>query len=109
MNLQQLIEKIEGKVLTTTKDREITCGFVCDLLSWVIANGQKGMAWVTLQTNMNVIAIAALHEIACVILPANITMPEEVLNKAIEENVVVISSPKNAFEICGILYEAGIR
>ena len=34
------------------------------------------MAWVTVQTHLNVIAVASLGDMACIILPENITMEE---------------------------------
>ena len=44
-----------------------------------MARGKPGMAWVTVQTHLNVVAVASLHEMACIILPEDIRM-DEVLN-----------------------------
>lgn len=67
------------------------------------------MAWVTVQKHMNVIAVAALHEMSCIILPLDITMEQEQLDKAAQEGIAVIRSPLSAYEICGRLYAAGLR
>ena len=93
---------------TLSDDREVTCGYVCDLLSWVMSHGDIGMAWVTVQTHMNVIAVAVLSEMACVILPEGIDMEEESLAKAVAENMVVLQSPLTAFDICGRMAAKGI-
>lgn len=39
MTIQELAALIEGEVQTKTVDtgREVTCGYTCDLLSWVMA------------------------------------------------------------------------
>ncbi len=105
MKVSELATLIEAKKLTAevTEDREILCGYVCDLLSWVMAHGEEGMAWVTVQTHLNVIAVAALAEMACVILPEGITMEQDVLDKANAEEMCVLSSPLTAYEICGRL------
>ena len=109
MRLTQLKALIEGAALTEPMEaREIACGYVCDLLSWVMARGEQGMAWVTVQTHLNVIAVASLHEMACVILPDGIQMEEPVLDKAREEGIAVVTSPLSAFEICGRLSAAGL-
>ncbi len=110
MKVSDLASLIEARKLTTevTEDREILCGYVCDLLSWVMAHGEEGMAWVTVQTHLNVIAVAALAEMACVVLPEGITMEQEVLDKANAEEMCVLSSPLTAYEICGRLAGQGI-
>ena len=66
------------------------------------------MAWVTVQTHMNVVAVAVLSEMACIILPENIDMEEESLKKAVDEEMVVLSSPLSAYEICGRMAAKGI-
>ena len=110
MKVSDLASLIEARKLTTevTEDREILCGYVCDLLSWVMAHGEEGMAWVTVQTHLNVVAVAALAEMACVILPEGIDMEQDVLDKANAEEMCVLSSPLTAYEICGRLAGQGI-
>ncbi|MBR6890948.1 MAG: AraC family transcriptional regulator [Clostridia bacterium] len=110
MKVSDLASLIGARKLTegVTEDREILCGYVCDLLSWVMAHGEEGMAWVTVQTHLNVIAVAALAEMACVVLPEGITMEQDVLDKANAEEMCVLSSPLTAYEICGRLAGQGI-
>ena len=110
MTVQQLMDLTSSRSLTgsTLAGREITCGFACDLLSWAMAKGRSGMAWITVQTHMNVVAVATLHEMACVVLPEGIRMEGPPLEKALEEGVLVLSSPLNAYEISGRLYAAGL-
>ena len=110
MLVSDLIPLIEAKNLTpsVSADREVTCGYVCDLLSWVMSHGDSGMAWVTVQTHLNVIAVAVLSEMACVILPEGIDMEQESLDKAVQEGMVVLQSPLTAFEICGRMAAKGV-
>ena len=110
MTVKDLIDLIEAKDMTPEADKEteVSCGYTCDLLSWVMAHGEEGMAWVTVQTHLNVIAVAALAEMACVILPEGITMEQEVLDKANAEEMTVLASPLTAYEICGRLAAQGI-
>lgn len=109
MDFKQLVGLVQGSTLSAPEmERPLTCGYVCDLLSWVMARGQPGMAWVTVQTHLNVIAVASLHEMACVILPDGIVMEEEVLQKAREEGIAVVTSPLSAYHICGLLTGGGL-
>ena len=109
MKLSELVQCIDATMLVEgNEDAEILCGYTCDLLSWVMAHGAPGMAWVTVQTHLNVIAVAVLSEMACVILPENIDMEQESLNKARSEGMAVLKSPLTAYEICGRLFAQGI-
>ena len=85
-----------------------TSGCACDLLSWVMAHGCGDMAWVTVQTHMNVIAVAALLDFACVIVPNGLKMPPDVIAKADEEGIAVLESELDAFTICGMMYSGGV-
>ena len=111
MTINDAVRLTGAKVVTPDVDveREISTGCVCDLLSWVMTHGRANMAWVTVQTHMNVIAVAALLEFSCVILPNGIDMPQNVVDKAIEEGIAVLQSPMNAYEVCGCLYSAGLK
>ncbi len=110
MKICELIPLIEAVNRTpgADTDKEVLCGYTCDLLSWVMAHGQEGMAWVTVQTHMNVIAVAVLSEMACVILPEGIQMEKESLDKAADEGMCVLESPLSGYEICGRLHGAGV-
>lgn len=109
MLLTDLAKLINANVITCpSSPREVACAYTCDLLSWVMAKGKPGLAWVTVQTHMNVIAIASLHDIACIICPEGIQMEAPCLEKAEQEGIAVLFSEKTAYEICGLLYKAGV-
>ena len=111
MTVQERMTLIEAKDMTpeTDKGREVSCGYTCDLLSWVMAHGAEGMAWVTVQTHMNVIAVASLMEMAAVIIPEGIEMEGPSLEKAKEEGISVLESPLTAYEICARLAANGLQ
>ncbi len=110
MNVSDIMHLIDACSLTpeVAPEKEVTCGYVCDLLSWVMAHGEEGMAWVTVQTHLNVVAVAALAEMACVILPEGIVMETECIEKATAEGLCVLSSDLTAYEICGRIAAQGI-
>lgn len=110
MTIAELIAITESTDMTpaTDKSASVSCGYTCDLLSWVMAHGKAGMAWITVQTHINVIAVAALMDMACVILPEGIEMEEAPLKKAAEEGVTVLQSPLTAYELCARMAAAGL-
>ena len=110
MTVQELIALTGAKDRTpdSPKTQEVTCGYTCDLLSWVMAHGKAGMAWVTVQTHMNVIAVASLMEMAAVIIPEGIQIEEASLAKAREEGICVLESERTAYELCALMAQAGL-
>lgn len=111
MTIRDFVELTGAKILTPGVDveREITCGYSCDLLSWVMSHGASGMAWITVQTHMNVIAVATLMDMAAVIVPEGISVDQEVVDKAAEEDIALIASGLTAYELCGRMYQAGVK
>ena len=110
MNVAELAQILDAKVLNPGVDlnREVESGYVCDLLSWVMAKGAPGCAWITVMNHMNVIAVAALLDLSCVIIPESIEVDQGVLDKALEEGIPVFSSDKTGFELAGLLYAKGL-
>ena len=110
MLVGELAEKAGWAVVNpeVSLEREITAGCCCDLLSWVIAAGEPGIAWVTVRTHMNVVAVASLREVACIILAGGNTMPGEVLQKASQEGIPVLATRATSYEACRVMALMGI-
>lgn len=112
MNLQQIIEKLELNVLTELRDfTGITPqgGYTSDLLSCVMAGAKNGNLWVTLQAHLNIVAVASMLEVAAVIITENAQPDETTITKANEQGIILLSTPKFSYEICGSLWELNIR
>lgn len=102
MFIEQLIREIDGCVLAGDgdfKNLKIENVYICDLLSWVMSHAQKGDAWITVLTNVNVPAVALMTEVSCVIIPEDIQVEELTLRKARENGIVIIGTKYNSFEI----------
>jgi predicted transcriptional regulator len=107
MNVKDVHQALGLKIFGGEKglSREVTDGYVSDLLSDAMGYATEGMAWMTLQTHLNVVAIASLKDLAAVIL-VNGNLPEkDTLAKANEENIPVLGTKLNTFEIAGKLYQ----
>ena len=110
MKVIELMELLDAKCLTpdANLEAEISCGYSCDLLSWVLAHGKAGMAWCTVQTHVNVIAVSVLMEMACVILVEGVEPEEASLKKAIDEEMPILATEKTAYEVCVLMGKAGV-
>ncbi len=110
MKLNEIVEKLgfEVKVGADHLDMEITGGYASDLLSDVLANGEEGNIWVTLQTHQNIVAIASIKELAGIVLVNGRQPTEETVSRAEEEDIPLMISSLPAFELIGRLYEMGI-
>ncbi|MDA3810038.1 MAG: hypothetical protein PF518_06845 [Spirochaetaceae bacterium] len=110
MTIKELIEKIPMEIVSgeNSLNREITRGFSSDMMSNVIANGGEGDVWLTFQTHLNVIAIALMKKMSCVILIQNRALIPQALEKAQNENIPVLMSSLSAYELSGRLFKLGI-
>lgn len=106
MKVKELVEKLGLKVLAGEKglERDIDGCYVSDLLSDVMGNADAGNVWVTLQTHKNVMAVASLKELSCVILVKNLTANDDTLSQANEEELAVLQTSLPTYEIVGQIY-----
>ncbi len=106
MTLGQLAEKLQFEVLTgdVNLEKNIRAGYVSDLLSDVIANAEEDSVWVTVQRHINILGVAKLKEIAGIIIPRNLHVENEIIEKAKSEGIAILKDYRSAFEIAGLVY-----
>jgi hypothetical protein len=112
MNLQQMIDRLELRVLTHPDDFnsiELTSGYTSDLLSCVMAGAKAKCIWVTLQAHANIVAVAKLLDIGAIIITEGAQPDQATISKANEQAIPLLSSPRSTFEIVGELWEMGLR
>lgn len=109
MLVSEFVKASGGRVLTGDyDDRTIDSGYTCDLLSHVMGKGSADMAWITVQAHMNVIAVAALLDFACVIIPEGLPVEETIVSKAAQEDIILISCTQTAYELVVLLAQSGV-
>jgi hypothetical protein len=89
-------------------DRDVTGGYVSDMLSDVIAHSKMGNVWVTLQTHLNIIPVASMKELSGIIIVNGRQPDKDTLKKAEEEKVPILGTDMRAFQVVGKLYQLGI-
>ena len=110
MKVKDIVKELNLIVLSgqSNLEKEIEGAYTCDLLSWVMSHGNKGMAWVTVQVHPNVVAIAVLLEFSCIIIPEDIPVEKISLEKSEAEGIPILMSSESAYSICGKLKKMGI-
>lgn len=102
MNVGEFAQKLNARVLTGDAGigKEITGVYACDLLSRVMSHAAKGDAWITVHTHLNIVAVAVLTEVSCIILPESIPIEDQTLKKAVEEGIPILSTDLDCYGIC---------
>lgn len=99
MTVAQLAEKHALKALAMPDpDREVKGCYIGDLLSWVMGRAQANSAWITIMSNINIAAVAALSDVSMVILAEDVVPDENVIKTAESKNVNIVTSSLPAFE-----------
>jgi len=110
MKLEDIVSKLDLEVLSGRKnlDREVTRGYASDLMSDVIANAGNNDIWVTLQTHLNIVAVASMKELSGIVLINGRRPEKETLDRAVQEEIPILVSSLPSFEVVGRLYSYGI-
>ena len=105
MTVETLKEKLSlNPVSLPLPEREIDGAYIGDLLSWVMGRASCNNVWITIMSNVNVIAVASLVDVSCVILAEGVTLEDDVRRTAIEKSVNVLSSSLSAYDLATELY-----
>ncbi len=104
MTVKQLVDAYGYRVLCMPdENREVVGGYAGDLLSWVMGRLEADNAWVTIMSNVNIVAVATLADPSCIILSEGVTPEEDVLTRAIQQGVNILSTDKTTFSVCAEL------
>lgn len=110
MKLRKIAEELNLVVLAGDEllEHTVSGGYVSDMLSDVLAHCAPDCLWVTRQAHQNVLAVASLLGLRAVVM-VNCPVPGTLIEKAREENLVLLKSDLLAFELVGRLYSLGLR
>lgn len=101
MTVSEFVNKTGLKVLTKPdfSDREINGCYIGDLLSWVMGRAEQDNVWITIMSNINIVAVAALVDMSCIILAEGVAVEDDVIKKADEQGIIILSTPKTGYDM----------
>lgn len=106
MTVNDICKRIDATVVCGDVSKPFDGVYVGDLLSRAMSHVESDNLWVTIMSNVNVVAVATLTEPAAVILAEEVELQPDALAGAKENGITVLSSPLSAFDICARLHEA---
>src|SRR5512143_59357 len=110
MQLKEVVQLIEGKVLTdgAWQTLEIQGGCGADLMSDVLAAAQPQALLLTGLCNPQVVRTAQMADVAAIVFVRGKVPVQDVIDLANAELIPLITTPYGTFELCGRLYKAGL-
>ena len=103
MTVNELMEKYALTPVTIPDgDRDIAGGYCGDLLSWVMGRAHQDNVWITIMSNMNIVAVASLSDVSAVVLAEGVTLDQGVTDTATAKGVNILASEKSAFELAAM-------
>jgi len=109
--LSQIAKELRLKKISAADSEEkfVRGVYVADLLSLVLANARHNDLWLTHQGHQNIVALASLLELSCVVIAGGMVCQEETVRMANAENIPLYISKLPIFELAGRLYTLGLK
>ncbi len=110
MKVSELAEKFNLSYASgeAAYDREVNGCYIGDLLSLAMAKLDMENIWITIQTNINVVAVASLKDASCVIVADGFHLDEDAKAKAEAEEIIILETELSAYDMAKKLVEIGI-
>lgn len=98
-----LVNENFSSVTLPDGDRVIKDVYIGDLLSWVMGRAKSDDAWITIMSNVNILAVASLADTACIILAEGVTVDESIKATAVDKEINIISTNLSIYEAAVLL------
>jgi len=99
MKVKALAElEIFNSVILPEPDREIEGVYIGDLLSWVMGKASSNDAWITIMSNINILAVASLADTSCIIIAEGVKLENEVIETAKQKCINIISTEMDMYD-----------
>ncbi len=85
-------------VVLPEPERKVMGVYIGDLLSWVMGKATSGDAWITIMSNINILAVASLADTACIVIAEDVKLEENIIETAKQRNINIISSAADIYE-----------
>ncbi len=111
MKLREIRDILDAAVLCGEENLEWEVLAACgsDFMSDVLAYVKNQALLLTGLVNPQVIRTADMVDMKCVIFVRGKVPEESIITLARERNIVVMTSPKQMYTACGLLYLGGLR
>lgn len=99
MTVEKLKDALQLKTISLpSPNREVDGAYCGDLLSWVMGRAQENNVWITIMSNINTVAVAALADVSCIIVAEDVQLEESVIETAAQKQINILSSAMPIYE-----------
>lgn len=110
MILKDLIDNFNFELVTQglSLEKKIESVYISDLLSWVMGKAEENCAWITIQGHINIVAVASLVGVSCIIIAESADISPDTLEKALKEEIPIFKTELTEYAIAKKFVEAGV-
>ncbi len=99
MTVGNILHQLNATPVNIADESRVINGvYIGDLLSWVMGKAEQDNAWITIMSNINVVAVATLVDTACVILAEGVSLDESTVEAARSKDINIISTELTAYD-----------
>ena len=99
MKIHELASTLGFDIVTLpSPDIEVNGCYIGDLLSWVMGRAEEGNVWITIMTNLNIVAVASLSGVSAITVAEDLEIPDNVIAAANTQNVNILRSKLSSYE-----------
>ncbi len=85
-------------VCMPSPDKKVDGVYIGDLLSWVMGKAEQGNVWITIMSNLNIVAVAALADTSLILLSEGVEADESLVGVANSKGVNILSTSLSSYE-----------
>lgn len=113
MNLKEVIELLNAKVVSgadlLSTEGEVEFAFASDLMSDVLTLEKDNLLLITGLANLQTIRTSEMSDINKIIFVRKKKASNEMIQLAIENDMILIECEYSMFKACGILFKSGLK
>ena len=99
MTVKEFTERSEFDIVCLpSPDKSVNGAYVGDLLSWVMGRAEPENVWITIMSNINIVAVATLSDVSCILLCEDVSPDGDALTVAKEKGVNILKTPLPSYE-----------
>ena len=99
MTVKEFADKSNFEIVCIpSPDKSIDGAYVGDLLSWVMGRAEPGNVWITIMSNINIVAVASLSDVSCILLAEDVSPDDNALTTANEKGINILKTSLSSYE-----------
>ena len=105
MTVKDVAQELGAEIICEGNNvsRHVNGCYIGDLLSCVMSKSIQDNIWITIMSNLNILAVASLADVACVLLGEGVNPDEELVNTAKQKGINILTSEKTSFELAKLI------